>query len=411
MKITLTTLLVFILFQAGNGQSFECGTDLVHKIRMQNDPAYREQFLKVEAEVESTINNGMNFRTSGTVYNIPVVVHIIHLGEPIGTGTNISDAQVHRAIAGLNSRWANATGNGVDFEVRFCLADRDVNGNPTSGINRVNGSVLPRYATHGISIIYNNCDAPSEDSVKSLSRWPTARYYNIWVVNKLCQNFGGFVGYALYPNGNADDGTIIQYNYMDSANTTLAHELGHGFFLYHTFEGGSTTCPADTNCLTNGDKVCDTPPHKQSDCGSSNPCTTAGIWSNSLYNYMSYCGPLNRFTQGQKDRVRATAINYPRLPLLTSTGCSSVAGLPTIAGNAAFSIIPNPATGVFQINFNEVIVKGRIIIYNSMGGKVAEENINALSGKEINLEHATPGIYFITVDDNATLRHQKIIIQ
>lgn len=36
----------------------------------------------------------MNNDDEFTIYRIPVVVHVVHNGEPIGTGTNISEAQV-----------------------------------------------------------------------------------------------------------------------------------------------------------------------------------------------------------------------------------------------------------------------------------------------------------------------------
>lgn len=39
---------------------------------------------------------------SMTIITIPVVVHILHEGEPIGTGTNISIAQIHSQINVLN---------------------------------------------------------------------------------------------------------------------------------------------------------------------------------------------------------------------------------------------------------------------------------------------------------------------
>ncbi|MDW8296572.1 MAG: hypothetical protein RMJ97_06770, partial [Raineya sp.] len=43
-------------------------------------------------------NGNASARTIGGVYYIPVVVHVIHNGEAIGTGSNISDAQVQDQI-------------------------------------------------------------------------------------------------------------------------------------------------------------------------------------------------------------------------------------------------------------------------------------------------------------------------
>lgn len=52
---------------------------------------------------------------------------------------------------------------------------------------------------------------------------------------------------------------------------------------------------------SDGHLIRDTPPHKQGDCGRTNPCTINGIWENSVYNYMSYCpGTEYRFTLRSK---------------------------------------------------------------------------------------------------------------
>ncbi len=76
----------------------------------------------------------------GTTDTFDVVFHLIHLGEPIGEGANISDAQVASAILHLNrdfGKWAihdsvAITSNGVDSEIFFRLACIDPNGNATN---------------------------------------------------------------------------------------------------------------------------------------------------------------------------------------------------------------------------------------------------------------------------------------
>jgi hypothetical protein len=112
------------------------------------------------------------------------------------------------------------------------------------------------------------------------------------------------------------------------------------FNLFHTFNGDGTNvtipgphfCPADTACSDNGDRVCDTPPHKQGDYGLTNPCTPNGIWDNSRYNFMSYSFVYSgnfttgnmRFTQGQKDRARAVLLAIAYHPYVFSNGCTPV---------------------------------------------------------------------------------------
>lgn len=412
MKIlrTLITSLSFIIVSSiqMHAQEEECASDLIHKQLLESNSDYFNKNQILENGVNEIINNQTNRLNPNVVYTIPVVVHVIHLGEPIGTGTNISDAQITDAIENLNSRWRNDNANGVDIQIQFCLASRDPNGYATSGINRVNAAGIPNYIDHGISMIYSNCDAPSETTIKDLSKWPVSAYYNIWVVNKICQNFGGFAGVANYPNGNAYDGTVIKYTSMNGTSVVLAHELGHGFNLYHTFEGdgGNVSCPLDTTCSSNGDRVCDTPPHKQGDCSTANPCSTAGVWSSSLNNYMSYCNNRFKFTQGQKDRIRASAIVYPRLSLLSSVGCSALGINDNELGK--FSIFPNPAHNQITLQFANTTT-GKIQIFDIIGKKIMEQDVRNPT-LIINVDSFTAGVYLVKFSNNEIITTHKLIV-
>ena len=395
--IPLIISLLFFQFQ-GTGQSAECSTDYIHKNRMQTDSAYRNQIINLESNVEANTQNHATKNLKSTLYTIPVVVHIMHLGESIGTGSNISDLQIQQAITGLNDRFSNANGLGVDVEMEFCLASQDPNGNSTNGINRVNCSGVANYSTNGITPTGNPCSGAIETAIKDLSRWPVSDYYNIWVVSEICN--GSFVGYASYPIGGLYDGLVIVSTSMTSTSGTLPHEVGHGFFLYHTFngDGGNVSCPVDTNCILDGDRVCDTPPHKQGDCGTTNPCSLAGVWDNSRYNYMAYCPLVNRFTQGQKDRMRATFLVAPRASLLTSVGCGAL-GINQISSDNIFSVFPNPTQGLINVNVDITLIGSAYVIYDNTGktiikGKITSENTI------IELGNLSGGIYLLSVGEN-----------
>jgi hypothetical protein len=378
------------------GQSAQCGTDYIHINRMQTDSAYRTQILNLESNVEANNQNHANNNLKSTLYTIPVVVHVMHLGESTGTGTNISEIQIQQAIAGLNDRFRNVNALGVDVELEFCLASIDPNGNSTNGINRVDGSGVVNYSANGITPSGNPCSGAIETAIKDLSRWPVSDYYNIWVVSEICN--GSFVGYASYPVGGLYDGLVIVSTSMTSNSGTLPHEVGHGFFLYHTFngDGGNVSCPVDTNCLIDGDRVCDTPPHKQSDCGTTNPCTLAGVWDNSRYNYMAYCPLVNRFTQGQKVRIRATAIVAPRASLLTSVGCGP---LGIDESSNMFSVFPNPAQSVINIKSNINLIGSFYVIYNNIGQTIIKGEITS-DDTIIELGNLSVGIYLLSVGEN-----------
>jgi hypothetical protein len=380
------------------GQSTECATDYIHNNLMKTDSVYRKQIHLLESQVEVIIQNNVNSKSKSTIYSIPVVVHVIHLGEPIGTGSNISDIQIQQSIAGLNNRFRNVNGLGIDVELEFCLASKDPNGNSTNGINRVDGSNIANYSASGITPTGNPCSGAVEIAIKDLSRWPVSDYYNIWVVSEICN--GSFVGYASYPVGGLYDGLVIVSTSMTSNSGTLPHEVGHGFFLYHTFngDGGNVSCPVDTNCIINGDRVCDTPPHKQGDCNTSNPCTLAGVWDNSRYNYMSYCPLVNRFTQGQKDRIKAISIIAPRASLLNSVGCGTV-GINEISSNNILSIFPNPAQSIINVRSDIKLIGSSYVVYDN-SGKTMLKGIITSEDTIIELGKLSGGVYLLSLGEN-----------
>jgi hypothetical protein len=77
-------------------------------------------------------------------------VHIIHNGEAIGIGANISDAQIQSQIDVLNEDFRRRNADktqtpsvfapiAADVNIEFRLACTAPNGNPTNGITRVQG--------------------------------------------------------------------------------------------------------------------------------------------------------------------------------------------------------------------------------------------------------------------------------
>jgi hypothetical protein len=313
-------LLFIFLVSSSNLFSQDCASDEYHQYKMSTDSLYRSAYKKQltymkEHTLSSERSSGNN--SPNQVLVIPTVVHVIHLGEPLGTGSNIPDALIYQMLAQMNNEFRGVNGIGVDTEIEFCLASRDPNGCFTTGINRVDGSAVPNYASGGIEFV--NCAGSADEvSVKSLSYWPVNDYYNIWVVHQVC----GAGGYASGLNGYPFAGTVVMATYLSAAT----HESGHCLWLPHTFSGDfNNQCPVDTNCAVDGDMICDTPPHRVADCGAVNPCSSTGNWDNSRYNYMSYCSLANRFTPDQKTMMIACLNSQLNSTLLNSPGCMPVA--------------------------------------------------------------------------------------
>ncbi len=347
-----------------SAQKEQCSHDQAREQLLKDYPEMRQQveqqrsllFDKMNAER----NNDMTETRSTNLYTIPVVIHIMHLGESIGTGSNISDAQAISAIDALNDDF-RAFSTGIDSNIEYCLAKQDPNGNFSTGINRVDASGVCAsgvgcYSSVGI------IPGPLDVAVKSLSLWPNDQYYNIWVVSGIGT---GAIGYAYFPGAPpAIDGTVVQYdafgtvgnlNSQTAQNKTLTHEVGHGMNLYHTFEGdgNGTTCPSNSNCLLDGDGLCDTPPHIRSpfNCNDTGTNACDGGSSNALYvhNYMEYSNESCRveFTNDQIDRMRA-AIDLFRPTLLTSIGCTP--GCTSVNANFTPSATSGPAGTTITFN-------------------------------------------------------------
>jgi hypothetical protein len=267
--IVLCAALVAIRSNAQTNHS--CASDHLNDSLLTHNQGFSRSYFYMEQKLAQTTSLSPSERTND-IYVIPVVVHVIHEGEPYGTGSNISDEQVNSAIEALNAdfrRLAGTNGNGAgpDIGIEFCLAARTPTALATTGIVRVNGSTVPNYADMGIEA--SGGVGADEAAVKALSTWPRASYLNIWVVNEIENNNAGngIQGYAYFPFNSGLDGIVVMHNAFGTVgnlksntdmNRTLTHEVGHFFGLYHTFHD-TNSCGAEATCTTQGDRVCDTP--------------------------------------------------------------------------------------------------------------------------------------------------------
>ena len=330
-----------------NPNQFEpCGTDEI----MRRNPFLMQKYTsRVACAPEVDLDTAQ-------VLTIPVVVHVVHLGEPIGEGTNISDEQVLSCIENLNHRFrgdvealAALTDQYDEYElslvmdskIEFCLAQRNPDNSPTNGINRYNGSNLTNngesYALDGVT--NGNGSGISESYMKeTVGCWDTQEYFNLWVVSEINGNNGGngIQGYSyLGPTGNnCLYGPVCLYNVFGTTgnlksshnlNATVTHEVGHAFGLWHTFSNqGSDPC-SETNGCTQGDQCPDTPPTSANNIG----CTTVDCPDAMIQNYMDYTPQTCRtaFTQNQIERMRDQIWNDLTGLVYDNVNCQSLNAL------------------------------------------------------------------------------------
>ena len=323
-----------------------CGTmDYLAK-QIQENPALLNQMQENKQKLQQYIdNNYASLEQDRAVYTIPTVVHVVYRNA----AENISDAQIISQIAALNkdyrklnsdisqvpSAWTNLA---ADIGIEFCLANRDPQGNATTGITRTS-STQASFDVSNNNMKFNNTGGKNA--------WPADQYLNLWV----CNLDGTLLGYAQFPGGSAStDGVVIDFDDFGTVGAatppfnlgrTATHEIGHWLGLYHIW-GDEPQCTQD-------DGIADTPQQKDKNYGCPSfpqgSSQTGGSCSGSnpgsmFMNYMDYVDDacMYMFTNGQKVNMLAT-LTQQRLPLTTSNGCAGVPS-PTICDS-----ITNVAVG------------------------------------------------------------------
>ena len=337
----LSLILFLVLCQVQNTYAqnslIRCYTHEHHQSRMQQGQHGESEQLFEQWMSSRIAQNSSNIRPE-VDYNIPVVFHVIY--QNATDAWNISAAQIQSQVdilnedfKRLNADTMNAPANfravAAGSNINFCLAQRDPQGNPSTGIVRWQYAQSATWSTSSI-----------DATIKPATIWDPTRYFNIWVVNMS----GGVLGYAQFPissglagmptSGAANtDGVVLLYSSVGrppanpftgayNKGRTATHEVGHWLGLRHIW-GDGTSCTATDYCA-------DTPPSDAANYGcptTHSSCTGPDM----VQNYMDYTDDncMNLFTYNQVQRMWTVLANSPRrVSLLTANSCQSVVVTP-----------------------------------------------------------------------------------
>ncbi len=440
MKVYFKNIFFFLFFHSFtvivNGQNdlYQCGT-VTPSLLWENE--FQKFIAETKAKYDADKSSLLN-------YTIPVIFHVIHGGEPIGTYPNILQGQVESQINVLNNdfianaynvtdyplnafvNWASAQNipaSGIDqlgrikiadFNIQFCLATIDPNGNLLSepGIDRINylekGWASPaQFGTQASMKSY------LDNEVKPGSVWDVTKYLNIWITDKSNSlTYAGvstvppFSGLMDIPNTATDStdgiwcfakalgsyqlfpaGSYIS-SYIDGR--TMTHEAGHYLGLRHIW--GDATC---------GNDFCDdTPPASAQNTGSPTyPHNSGSCLSPSnqpdgemFMNFMDYTmGPSKyMFTTDQMIRAQTAMLNSPFRNQLGTHGLCSPLGSIDDMNQLNIVVYPNPADHTIRINIKDQHIKF-IRLYSQFG-----ELKDQFFTTEFSVENLQSGLYFIS---------------
>lgn len=251
------------------------------------------------------------------VFVVPVVVHVVHPGQPVGVGHNLSTERIQAQIRILNEDFRRKAGtpgynehpDGGDARLEFVLARVAPDGSPTDGIHRVDASAVDNPTPPGSLF----------DHYAFYGYWDPERYINVWTMPLAEGTVDVVLGMATGPETDLPgahrfergepfqaEGILINSAHFGPSDVstrhglgrTLTHEMGHYFGLLHTWGGG--------DCATN-DHCADTPAVSEPVFYCTDPpppgCDGTPIM---VENYMNWTADacMSTFTNDQIARIR-----------------------------------------------------------------------------------------------------------
>ena len=405
----------------------------------------------LQQQVLNYLNGSSATSRTQTTYQIPVIIHVIHNGQAIGTYPNLAQGQLNSQIQVLNDDYAGMGFNTGTYPatafqtyatnaliaatskdglgrigisntgITFCLAGKDSLGNTLAepGIERKNWSSISGASNPITFTTAATYMTFMDNVVKPATIWSPNKYLNIWVTD--ISSGASILAYSTFPTlstlagisggGTATtDGLVCKANVVGSQNIfpagtydpiykygrTATHEISHYLGLRHIW--GDATCandycndtPAAVGATYGGSQ---TYPYLPNNCPTNSPPTGAeGIM---FMNFTDYTDDafMYMFTDEQKIRMQTVMVNSPYRKLLGTHGL-------------CFSLIPNFSLSSSVINVGQSVnitdLSSSSNAITSWSYSCAASTPTSSALQNPSLTFNTPGTHTITLTVNSS---------
>jgi hypothetical protein len=343
-SLQLITWLALLIWQAigatGVAQNSDCGTVMTLEQALAEQKWQLEKGTRLDSRSEDH-------------FDIPIAAHIVRRSD--GTG-GLTEAELLAAIDTSN----------------VYAAQTNVSLYLYGGIDYVDADTF----------FYSTNSSEQFDALRQTNAAPEA--VNVYFVPPTDTSGFGYCGLSSFSSSTVQ-GIILNNQCIDPSysRSTLFHEVGHYFDLYHTHETWfGTECPSGSNCGAAGDLLCDTPadPDLNGHVSAAPECMYDGYaatppecdatpYDPPVHNIMSYSRKLCRdqMTPMQNTKFRdvlvtvrtelACGINglylRPReivdLPVKSGTICDTTLRLSYVYNDTVSILSAVSTTGEFQI--------------------------------------------------------------
>jgi hypothetical protein len=417
---------------------------------MLNNPQAKLFYEKQKAknnEWATQINEFLNHaqqKTTQTIYSIPVVFHVVLTQaklNQLGGTAGVRDRMIAQ-LAAMNLDFSAKNSDSALIPVPFkpLFGNAGISFGPahrTPSNTSTEGFDIKITTQQSFSINSNYGSDPKFSSSGGIEAWDPFSYFNVWVVD-IAE--AGLLGYTIPPSfvgpggwTEGETGVVLDYGVFGKRTSlteyfyptsndlgrTLTHETGHFFELEHVF-GQDSTCSG-----TGDDGIADTPPQSVATYNTTPiTCPAFPKWDvcsptgNGIMfmNFMDYVDDkcMFLFTKGQVDKMRAQ-FSISNIPISLSqhpevfqwpTGVSEVTDT-----KGSFELYPNPSNGRFDIYCNEAKGLENIIVFNTMGQMVFQQNSEGKNNYSIDLTGFAKGLYLVQCRFSSGVQTKKIIIE